>query len=68
MNNDVEWLLVSLGVMVVAAVLGDLLNEKLQGLEKRLDRLERRGRPDDSNVPADAASTEGGASRHDHRA
>jgi hypothetical protein len=70
MSNTVAWLLVSFAVMVVA-VLG-VLHEKLEGLEKRLNRLEGRGRADDDgSVPADAAHarfTERGAWRHDHRA
>jgi hypothetical protein len=53
MNNNVEWWLVSSGVMVVAAVLGDLLHEKLQELEKRLNQLEgRRRAAADGSVPA----------------
>jgi hypothetical protein len=62
MSNNVAWLLVSFAVMVVA-VLG-VLHEKLEGLEKRLNRLEGRGQADDGSVPADAAharSTERGA-------
>jgi hypothetical protein len=67
MNNSVAWLLVSFAIMVVAVLAN--LHEKLEGLEKRLNRLEGRERADDDgSVPAHAAFTERGAWGHDHRA
>ena len=67
MSNNVAWLLLSFAIMVVAVLA--VLHEKLEGLEKRLNRLEGRGQADDDgNVPADAAFTERGASKRDHRA
>ena len=66
---NVEWLLLSLGVLVVAAVLAVFLHERIQGLEKRLNRLEgREPAEDDDGAPVDAAFAERRASKHDHRA
>ena len=63
MSNSVVvwWLGLSFAIMVVA-MLG-FLHEKLEGLEKRLNRLEgRRPADEDGGVPADAAVTERGKS------
>ena len=61
-NNVVWWLLLSFAIMVVA-MLG-FLHERLEGLDKRLNRLEGRGRADDDGyVPADAVFGERGNRR-----
>jgi hypothetical protein len=65
-TNVVWWLLLSFAVMVVA-MLG-FLYEKLEGLERRLNRLEGRGGADDDGFLADAGFTERETWRHDHRA
>ena len=67
MSNSVAWLLLSFAIMVVA-MLG-FLHEKLEGLERRLNGLEGGTQANDAGgVPADAAFTERGRWRHDHRA
>jgi hypothetical protein len=55
-NVVVWWLVLSFAVMTVA-MLG-FLHEKLEGLERRLNRLEGRRRDDDGCIPADAAYSE----------
>jgi hypothetical protein len=57
-NVVVWWLVLSFAVMTVA-MLG-FLHEKLEGLERRLNRLEGRRRDDDGCIAADAAFTERG--------
>ncbi|HXJ79961.1 MAG TPA: hypothetical protein VMS64_14910 [Candidatus Methylomirabilis sp.] len=62
MSNNVAWLLLSFAVMLVAVLA--VLHEKLEGLEKRLSRLEGRGQADDDgSVPADPVFTQRGTWR-----
>lgn len=50
MSNETAWLLLSFAIMVVAMLA--TLCEKIDGLQKRLDRLEGREGAADETLPA----------------
>ena len=68
MSNNAAWLLLSFGIMVVAVLA--TLYEKLEQLEKRLNRLEAGREPDDDEISAPAAGSfvPEAYRRRDHRA
>lgn len=68
MSNNAAWLVLSFAIMVVA-MLGTLF-EKVEELEKRLNRLEGGREPDDDGVSAHEAGSISPEvfRRRDHRA
>ena len=67
MSNEAAWLLLSFAIMVVAMLAN--LYEKCEELEKRLNRLEAGGEPDDDGMPAHSGSIAPGVfRRRDHGA
>jgi len=65
MSNNEAWLVLSFAIMVVAMLAN--LYEKCEELEKRLDRLEAGGQPEEDGMPAHSGSVAPGAfRRRDH--
>jgi hypothetical protein len=55
MSNNAAWLILSFAIMVVAVLA--TLYEKVQQLEKRLNRLDAGGEPDDDGRSAPVAGS-----------
>lgn len=67
MSNNAAWLLLSFGIMVVAMLA--TLYEKVEQLEKRLNRLEAaRGPEDETATPAVGSFVTEPFGHRDHRA